>query len=246
MNPKVAAIIQARQGSVRLPGKVMKKVLGKPLLEFLLERVARVPALQDVVVATTDQESDDPIASFCERASISYYRGDSEDVLGRFLGAAQKFSVEVIVRITADCPLIAPEIIDKVVQRYLSLYPEIDYVSNTLIRTYPRGMDVEVFSFKSLNEAAERAVKVSDREHVTSFIYSHPHRFRLAKVLGDIDDSRFRWTVDTQEDFQLIKNLIETLYPANNQFTYKDLLEAMEEHPDWFFINSHVEQKKDS
>jgi spore coat polysaccharide biosynthesis protein SpsF len=160
------------------------------------------------------------------------------------MGAAQKFSADIIVRITGDCPLIDPEIIDRVVSHFLASSPGVDYASNTLKRTYPRGMDVEVFSFRALKIASERAVKISDREHVTSFMYSHPNIFKLANVENEHDDSRFRWTVDTAEDFQLIKKILEFVYPANKLFTYRDLLKAMNENPDWFKINAHVEQKK--
>ncbi len=245
INSKVVAIIQARQGSTRLPGKSMKEVLSKPLLGYLLDRVFRAKTINEIVVATTLLENDNIIDLFCQNNSITCYRGDSEDVLGRYMAAAQKFSADIIVRITGDCPLIDPEIIDRVVTHYLNLrgIGGIDYISNTLMRTYPRGMDVEVFSYKALQLAAESAVQDSDREHVTSFIYSHPGLFKLANVVNENDDSRFRWTVDTDEDFQLVKKLIEAVYPNNNFFTYKDLLGAMDENPDWFQINSHVEQK---
>ncbi len=222
----------------------MKKVLDKPLLGFLLERVARSKKLNEIIVATTLQENDDHIAQFCNESQISCFRGEVDDVLSRYLKAAQQSSAEIIVRITGDCPLMDPEIIDKVVQHYLDLYPEIDFVSNTLKRTYPRGMDVEVFSFESLKTASESSVKIGDREHVTSFIYSHPDRFRLANVSDENDYSRYRWTVDTSEDFQLVENLIKEIYPQKENFIYSDLLKAMEAHPEWYFINSHVEQKK--
>ncbi|MBA3604236.1 MAG: glycosyltransferase family protein [Parachlamydiaceae bacterium] len=245
--PKIVAIIQARQGSTRLPGKSMKEVLLKPLLGYLLDRITHAKTINEVVVATTSLENDNVIASYCQKNSISCFRGDAEDVLGRYLAAAKIFSADIIVRITGDCPLIDPKIIDRVVTHYHNLTnsQEIDYTSNTLIRTYPRGMDVEVFSFKALELAAESAVKGSDREHVTSFIYSHPGLFKLANVVNENNDSRFRWTVDTDEDFQLVKKIIEAVYPNNNLFTYDDLLRTMNENPDWFQINSLVEQKKE-
>lgn len=246
VKPKVVAIIQARQGSTRLPGKTMKNILGRPLLKYLLERVSQAKMLQETIVATTNLQNDDPIAKFCEDNSVLCLRGDIDDVLGRYLAAAHLTAAQIVVRITGDCPLLAPEVIDKVVAHYLALYPEIDYVSNTLVRTYPRGMDVEVFSFESLKIAAERATKASEREHVTSFIYNHPELFRLANVLNEKDNSHLRWTVDTKEDFELVEKLIENLYPLNNSFTYIELLKAMTEHPEWHAINSGVLQKKSS
>lgn len=240
----VVAIIQARQGSTRLPGKVMMKVLGKPLLEYLIDRVKRAQLLKKIVVATTVLKEDDLIAEFCEAYSIPCYRGAVEDVLGRYLGVAQQFSADVIVRLTGDCPLLDPEVIDKVVASYFRQYPKVDYVANTLIRTYPRGLDVEVFSFESLKIADREAKSTSDREHVTAFIYKHPEQFILSSVTGEEDKSRFRWTVDTEDDFRLIETLIKAIYPHNPNFTLDDLLSLVQCHPEWQQINSHIQQKQ--
>ena len=243
-NLEVVAIIQARQGSTRLPGKVMKEVLGKPLLGYLIERAKRAKLLNKIVVATTRLKEDDAIAKFCESHSIPCYRGDVEDVLGRFLGAAQDYSADVIVRLTGDCPLLDPNVIDKVVATYLQLYPKIDYVSNTLERTYPRGLDTEVFSLESLKIADREATTETEREHVTSFIYGHPERFKLSSVKGEGDTSRFRWTVDTPDDFRLIETLLKAIYPQNPNFTLDDLLFLVQRNPEWQKINSHIQQKQ--
>lgn len=243
-NLKVVVIIQARQESTRLPGKVMMEVLDKPLLGYLIDRVKESKLVQEVIVATTEIESDDAIALFCAQQQIPCFRGSVEDVLARYLAAAQMTSADVIVRITGDCPLICPEVIDKVISRYLSHYPVVDYVSNTVKRTYPRGLDVEVFSYACLNTAAQKSTSPSEREHVTSYIRHHPESFNSESVVDSADHSHFRWTVDTPEDFQLISKLISTLYPQKSNFNLADLLQLMQRHPEWQHINSHIEQKR--
>lgn len=239
---KIVAIIQARQGSTRLPGKVMMEVQGKPLLGYQLERVKSSTLLNQVIVATTTLPMDDIIADYCAGRQVACYRGCVEDVLKRYRDAAQRYSADVIVRLTADCPLIDPAIIDKVISFYLS-DPSLDYASNTLKRTYPRGMDVEVFSFGALKLADELAVRLGDREHVTSYIYHHPQRFKIGSVENAVDYSPYRWTVDTPEDFELINLLISGLYRQNPQFGFKEILEIMEKHPEWARINAHIQQK---
>jgi spore coat polysaccharide biosynthesis protein SpsF len=241
---KTVAIIQARMGSTRLPGKVMKKVAGKSLLEQQLMRVGRCKMLDAVVVATTEKNEDDLIDQECQRLGIDVYRGSEDDVLSRYYYAALEYRADVIVRLTADCPVIDPVIIDRVIGYYHEHYPDYDYVSNTLLRTYPRGMDTEVFSFQALEKAFHQSTDASSREHVTKYIYEHPSEFHLLNVKHYDDLSRFRWTVDTPEDFELISKIIESLVPTKPDYTMKDILELFELHPEWFNINAHVEQKK--
>jgi len=241
---KVAAIIQARMGSTRLPGKVLKKVLGKTLLEYQIERVKRAKTIDEIIIATTTKESDDPIVQLCQQLSIPYYRGSEEDVLSRYYEAATKFNVDVVVRLTSDCPIIDPNVIDKVVEHYLENKDRYDYVSNTLTRTYPRGLDTEVMSYEVLKRAHEEAKELVYREHVTAYIYHHPDQFRLCNVSNEKDESKHRWTVDTEEDFLLIKNILETLYPINPLFTLEDVIQILRDKPKWIEINAHVQQKK--
>jgi spore coat polysaccharide biosynthesis protein SpsF len=241
---KVAAIIQARMGSTRLPGKVLKKVLGKTLLEYQIERVKRAKTIDEIIIATTKKESDDPIVQLCQQLSIPYYRGSEEDVLSRYYKAATEFNVDVIVRLTSDCPIIDPNVIDKVIGCYLENRDQYDYVSNTLMRTYPRGLDTEVMSYEVLKRAHEEAKELVYREHVTAYIYNHPNHFNLCNVLNEKDDSKHRWTVDTEEDFLLIKNILETLYPLNPLFTLEDVIQILRDKPEWVEINAHIEQKK--
>jgi len=241
---KVTAIIQARTGSTRLPGKVLKKVLGKPLLEYQVERVKRAKTVEAVIVATTENERDDPIVRLCRELSVPVYRGPEEDVLARYYETAVRFHADPVVRLTADCPIIDPAVIDRVVACYVRNQGKYDYVSNTLERTYPRGMDTEVVSFRALKRAFEEAKDPASREHVTAYIYRHPDRFRIGKVSHPADESRHRWTVDTGEDFLLIQKIIERLYPENPLFTMDDVLRVLRENPEWAEINAHVEQKK--
>lgn len=236
-------IVQARMGSTRLPGKVLREVLGKPLLEYQLERLARVRLSDLVVVATTDLEQDEPIVTLCRRLGVPFFRGPEEDVLARYYLAAREFGAEIVARITADCPIIDPAVVDQVFRFYLDHAGEYDYVSNVRRRTYPRGMDTEVFSFRALEESHREARREAEREHVTIFIKEHPERYRLGGVEYHQDYSRYRWTVDTEEDFQLIAKIITALHPENPRFTLEDCLQLLAEYPEWEKINAHIKQK---
>lgn len=236
-------IVQARMASTRLPGKILKKVMGKTLLEYQIERLSRVSLADRTVIATTINESDLPVVELCNRLSVPCFRGSEEDVLSRYHGAALLHEADAVVRITSDCPLIDPYVVDKVIDFYLKHYPEYDYVSNTIKRTYPRGMDTEVFSFNALERAHAKATSTLDREHVTPFIHRQPERFNIANVCYKKDISMHRWTVDTNEDFELIEKIIANLYPVKPLFGMEDVLKLLEETPDWININAHVEQK---
>jgi spore coat polysaccharide biosynthesis protein SpsF len=240
---KVVIIDQARMTSTRLPGKVMKSIMGKSLLEYQLERLERSRFAQEIVVAATTNESDAPIVDLCRRVGVSLFRGSEEDVLSRYYGAAKAYRADVIVRVTSDCPLIDPKIVDKAISFYINHAKQYDYVSNTLERSYPRGMDCEVFPYGVLEEAHVEATAQPDREHVTPFIYRHPERYRLANIAHYEDQSHHRWTVDTIEDFELIKRMMEALYLTNRRFTMQDCLALLDRHPDWEAINANVEQK---
>jgi spore coat polysaccharide biosynthesis protein SpsF len=234
-------IVQARMQSTRLPGKVLLKVKGKPLLVYLLERLLRVKLANEVVIATTTDPSDDPIVEVGKTLGVSVYRGSMENVLDRYLQAAKQFKADVIVRVTADCPLLDPEVVDQVIREFTAR--DADYASNTLERTWPRGMDVEVFSRKALAEVAADAKTDSEREHVTLGIYTHPEKWRLWSVVSNQNYPLYRWTVDTDADFSLISKILETLYPQDQNFTYETLLFLMKKHPEWAKINAHIRQK---
>jgi len=222
----------------------MKEVMGKPLLEYQIERMKRVKSADEIVVATTLNDADRVVVDICDRLSIPNFRGSEQDVLSRYYMAAKASNADVVVRLTSDCPLIDPSTVDRVLQYYFDHIEEYDYVSNCLIRTYPRGMDTEVFPVRVLEEAFREATDPQDREHVTSFFYLQERRYRLSNVAYSRDCSRHRWTVDTEEDFILIKQILEILYPAKPDFSMEDVLDLIERAPGLFAINAHVEQKE--
>lgn len=242
MSQRVLIIVQARMGSTRLPGKVMKPLLGKPLLAHLLERLERVSQADQVVVATPEGVAEQFIVDLVERfPSVGLFRGSEHDVLARYHGAAHQFGGEVIVRVTSDCPLIDPNITGRCIEAFLA--DDLDYVSTGLRRTFPRGLDTEVFSLEALGVAFHEAVDPPEREHVTPFLYHRPERFRLFGVTAEEDRSDLRLTVDTPEDFELVRRIYETLYPEQPNFSFEDVLALLDKHPDWADINRHIEQK---
>jgi len=243
--PSFVAIVQARMGSTRLPGKVLKVVEGKPLLEHIIDRLKFSNNIDKIVVATTALKEDDAVEELCKNLGAECFRGSAEDVLDRYYRAAIKYRADVIIRITADCPVIDPIIVDKIIDSYKRGAGEYDYFSNIYpTRTYPQGLDVEIFSFKALEEAWENAVNASDREHVTPYIYMHPEKFRICNYKDKRNFSRYRWTVDTSEDLRLIKEIYGALYKKNKMFLHDDILELMEKRPELPKINEMIRQKK--
>lgn len=240
---KVDVILQARMGSTRLRGKVLEKVMDKPLLFYEVERLRRSRATDALIVATTHLAEDDAIEKFCQQEEIACYRGEVDDVLARYLGAARQYGSEAIVRVSGDCPLIDPVILDRVVDHFKKHADRLDYVSNTFIRTYPRGMDVEVFSKETLETIAKEAHLPEEREHVTVYISRHLDKFRTDQVEEKVDHSSLRLTVDTPEDFTLIKNILEALYPSQPDFLLEDILTLLHIHPEWKEINAMIQQK---
>lgn len=242
---KVVILVQARMASTRLPGKVLMPILDKPLLAYLVERLQRVECAHSFAIATSISPLDQPIVDFCEAEDVTVYRGSEEDVLARFYHAAKAEGADLVVRITADCPLIDPALIDAMIQAFLDAEPPITCLSNTIDRSFPRGMDAEVFRFSALEDAYMHAEQQYQREHVTPYIYAHPSKypFQSYKREGEPVD-HLRWTVDEEDDFALVKKVIETLYPKNPNFSLEDLLELFDAHPEWAEINAHVLQKK--
>lgn len=232
------AIIQARMGSTRLPGKVLKEVCGKPLLQLQLERVEQASRLDRFMVATTGREADQAIAVLCERIEVRCYRGSEDDVLDRFYQAARLAGCQAgdaIIRLTADCPLLDPEVIDRVI----CLYDEaqVDYASNVNPPTFPDGLDVEVFSYTALNKAWSTALLKSEREHVTPYIRNHPELFSQANYKGLQDLSALRWTVDEARDLELVTHIYEHFYPRSRVFSLDEILAFLADHPEVAAIN---------
>jgi spore coat polysaccharide biosynthesis protein SpsF len=238
---KTVIIVQARMGSTRLPGKVLKRVLGKPLLEYLVERLRRVSLADLFVVATTCRPEDDAIVAECARLGVPHTRGPEHDVLGRYHEAAIAHQAELVVRVTSDCPLIDPAVVDAAISLYRS--GAYDYVSNALRPGYPLGMAVEVFPFALLEQAAREAVAPAEREHVTPFFYLRPQRYRIGHLLNRIDLGEERWTVDTEQDFELVSRMISAIADSNPAAGMGELVDLLDRHPDWRAINANVQQK---
>ncbi|MFZ5981803.1 MAG: cytidylyltransferase domain-containing protein [Candidatus Zixiibacteriota bacterium] len=240
---RTVVITQARTGSTRLPGKIFKEVLGKPLLEYHLERLREIKNAEAIVVATTDKSADDKVFNFCREKKINCFRGSEDDVLDRYYRTAGEYEAEAVVRVTSDCPLIDPEVVDGVIAAFLENAGRFDYASNTLVRTYPRGLDCEIFPKTVLDEIHGLTAEKTDREHVTAYIYRHPEKYRLLNVPRLLDVSHYRWTVDTADDFELVSRMLEALYPRKPEFRLEDCLQLFEQHPDWEAINRHIVQK---
>lgn len=246
-NPRVVCISQARMTSSRLPGKVLMEAAGAPLLAHHLARLGRTRLVDAVVLATTVNATDDPVAELAARLGVGVFRGDEQDVLGRFAGAAEAFGAEVVVRVTADCPLIDPALIDEAVGRFLAGRgdtPPMDYVNIDTGR-FPRGLDAEVFTRRALDEAAREAVAPDEREHVTLFLYRRPQRFRLGPpVQPPMPLPPHRWCVDEPDDLALIRRMLEALLPGRPDFGWQDCCSLLESNPAWPEINRGVAQRK--
>jgi spore coat polysaccharide biosynthesis protein SpsF len=243
---RVVAIVQARMGSTRLPGKVLRELAGRPMIDHVVERALSTPGVDDVCVATSVNPLDDPLAERVERVGrAKVHRGSEEDVLSRYAGAAQGANAGVVVRVTADCPLLCPSVSGRVVREITQHAGHCDYASNTLARSYPRGLDTEAFTTEALLQAERSATDAWDREHVTPFIYRHPDRFTLRGVQDVEDRSAHRWTVDTPEDFELVSRIYDELWsPERPVFDYAEILACVSEHPEWTQLNRHVAQRQ--
>jgi spore coat polysaccharide biosynthesis protein SpsF len=238
---KIVAIIQARMGSTRLPGKVMMDLAGSPMLARVYRRCRRARTPDLVMIATTTGPQDDVIADYCAGQDWPCFRGSEADVLDRYYQAALREGADPVVRITADCPLIEPEFIDLTVTRFLESRP-LDYATNLLeADTFPRGLDVEVIAFAALASAWREDDNPAWREHVTPYIYHHPEKFRLLEVMSPVEFPRLRWTVDTPEDLALIRNIYEHF--QHDRFSWREVLDLLADHPQWLALNRDTPQK---
>lgn len=235
----VVAIIQARMGSSRLPNKVMLEICEKPVLWHVVNRTSNSRRIDKIVVATSEAIGNDLIREYCAENGIECTSGSENDVLDRYYKALEHINIEdddLVVRITADCPLIDPVVIDKVIERHIDTNS--DYTSNCIEPTFPDGLDCEVFKASVLKKAWKEAKLKSEREHVTLYIRNHPEKFGIENYKGDKDLSNFRWTLDEDEDFQLIKEIYEELYYENKIFSTKEILNLLEKKPGLININS--------
>ena len=238
---RTVAVIQARMGSTRLPGKVLREIAGRPMVYHVAERARRIPSVDMVVVATSTLDKEAPLVEYLQEQDIPVVRGPEQDVLARYVEAARAFAAERVVRITSDCPLLMPEVSERVIQAFDA--ESCDYASNTLARTYPRGLDTEVVSQELLVKVHQQATDSADREHVTRYVLRHPGQFQLCSVKDDVDHSNLRWTVDEKEDLKLIQKIYDALYDEYPHFGYREVLDCLRNHPDWLNLNRHVEQK---
>jgi spore coat polysaccharide biosynthesis protein SpsF len=240
---RTVAIVQARMTSTRLPGKILTDLAGAPMLERQVARMRRATTLDEVMVATTTNASDDPVVALCERLGIASHRGSEHDVLSRYAGAAAASRADVVVRITADCPLLDATVVDRVVQALRA--DDADYASNTLVRTYPRGLDVEALTRAALDRAAGAATSTPAREHVTWYIHTErPEIFKRSSVVSEIDASDLRWTVDTPEDLAMVRAVYEGLSLAQRDLRFEEILTWVRAHPAIATMNAAVEQKQ--
>lgn len=236
----ILAILQARMSSNRLPGKVLKPLLGKPMMFRQIERIKTARRIDKIVVATSVESSDDAIASACEQFQQPCFRGDLDNVLSRFYQCAKPYHPSHVVRLTADCPLIDPGVIDKVIERHLD--GGFDYTTNAFPRTYPDGLDVEVMTMNTLQLMAQQATAQDQLEHVTKYIRDHAEQFAMAEVCCEQDLSQQRWTVDNPEDFALVEAIYSRLYPTDPAFDYHQVMALYQQQPALFCVNQHLVQ----
>ena len=235
----IYAIIQARMGSTRLPGKVMMDLCHAPVIEHVVNRLNKSAFIDNIIIATSVDENNKPIIDFCKNNDIGYFVGSEDDVLDRYYQAAIDNNVEdedIIIRITSDCPLIDPFVVDKVIEEHFS--NENDYTTNVIDCTYPDGLDCEVFNFAVLKDTWANANLSSQREHVTLYIRDNPDKFKLGNVKNDKDLSSLRWTLDEKEDFIFIKEVYKNLYNKDSFFTMDDIVQLLNEKPELLDINS--------
>jgi len=238
MEQNIAIVAQARMGSSRLPGKVMKKIDDEnPLLYYVMNQLKRCKLGQKLIIATTNFEQDDIIESYVKKHGIICFRGSANDCLDRYYKCAKHFKLSIIIRVTCDNPLIDPVLVDKMLDFFLTR--KIDYLTNCKPRTFPQGTEVEIFSFESLEKAWKNAVKNSEREHVTPYFYNNPSGFKILNFFNSADQSGFRWTVDRKEDLELVKRIISKI--KKDPILTEDIVDLLKKEPQMLKINkNHV------
>ncbi len=239
-NRRVNAIVEARMGSTRLPGKTMMPVVGKPSIELLIERLRLASMLDNIILATSTNKEDDVIEHFCEDKKIDCFRGSSEDVLSRVYNAAKTYETDVIVEVTGDCPLLDPWLIDDCINIFLN--SQYDYLSNFIEQSYPPGIDVQIFTFEVLEEMERLAKEEKYREHVSLYILKHPEQYKMYNIVAPYELTYPDWHLELDEykDYELIKLVYESLYYKNPQFKTSDIIMLLKEHPEWLEINKDV------
>ncbi len=239
--PKTIAIIQARMGSTRLPGKVLMDLAGEPMLVRVVERTRRSPGLDGVVVATTTSAADDAIVALCRERGWPCFRGSEDDVLARYIFAAVEHTAEAVIRVTSDCPLTDPDVVGAHIQRLHERWTEVDFVTNMIRQTFPLGVACEAMPFDALARMHRLTQRPDWREHVATLPYMRPELFVIDHIVHDEDLSHLRWTVDTPEDMELVRRLF--VHFGNDRFSWLDAVQHVRAHPELTEINRHVRQK---
>lgn len=242
---KIDVIIEARMTSSRLPGKVLLPAAGKPMLEHMVERTRRIPEISDVIIATTVNDTDEPIVALAKRLHVTYFCGDEDDVLGRVVKAAKQFGTEVIVEITGDDPLLDPELSSDVIKAFLERDGQIDYVANDIEGTFPIGWNTRAFPTTVLEAVEKKTSHPIDREHVVNYIVKHPHEFRMYNIAAEGMYRRpdIRLTLDTKADYEVMRRVFEALYRDTPAFTARDIIHFLDAHPEIKTMNSDVIQR---
>ena len=225
-------------GSTRLKNKMVSPIMGKPLLAHVIKRVKEAKTIDSVIVATTVNPADKTIIRIASKCGVASFMGSEEDVLDRYYRAAKEFRVSTIIRVTGDCPLIDPHLIDIIVRRYLE--GDCDYVTNTMPLTYPDGLDASAFSFKTLERAWREATLASEREHVTAYIRKNPDIFKIVNIASPVNLSHLRWSVDEERDLEFIRQVYAYLYKEEPMFYTEDVLHLLSEHPELLKINQGI------
>ncbi len=240
---KIVATITARMTSERLPGKVLLPCVGRPMLELLVERVRRSRLIDHIVISTTTNRTDDVVEKCADDLGVGCFRGSELDVVGRVVGAMEAAEADIVVQLTGDCPLHDWQVIDQLIRLYQA--NSFDYVSNTLVRSYPRGLDCQVVSLVTLQESLRIAKDAAQHEHVCLSVYENPQRFRLFNLMAppELCYPAQRWTLDTEADYRFISAIYEALYERDPGFTSRDILQFLEENPEVEAINSDIRQK---
>ena len=242
MNKKIIAIVQARLTSTRLPEKVMKTLAGRPVLSHVFNQLSYSKMLDKMVLATSNNKSDDPIERWAIQNQIEYYRGDLNNVLKRFFDAAKYFRADVIVRITADCPLIDPNVVDHVIDGFIK--GDYDYYANINPPTFPDGLDTEVFSFCTLEKAFINAKKKSEIEHVTPYVINHPEQFKIGNYKMAMNYEHYRWTLDNPEDYHFLSKIFDNLYHENSYIKYTDVIKFLDINKSLLVINKNLRRNE--
>ena len=240
---KIVATIEARMTSTRLPGKVLLPAGGNPMLKHLVDRLRQVKSIQCIVLATTINSTDDCLEAFAKKENIDYFRGSEEDVMGRVIGAADSVNADIVVEITGDCPVIDPLLVEQTIQMFL--HNTCELASNSLIRSYPDGMDTLVFALDTLKRSAAMTNDPLDREHVTLHICSHPELFRPVTLIAppDLYWPELGLTLDEKADYELLQNLLDYFGPSNPYFSCREVIELLRTRPEWVAINQEVRRK---